>query len=63
MPTIRIWCCWEDCRKPQMVSGDLPAICPECHEMANWTTTPPYRLTRNDDRFLKSIRIDPEREP
>ena len=46
-----------------MVSGDLPAICPECHEMANWTTTPPYRLTRNDDRFLKSIRIDPEREP
>jgi hypothetical protein len=34
--------------------------CPQCGEEPLWTKTPPYKLTLNDRRLLRSLRIDPE---
>lgn len=41
-------------------AGETPTLCPKCGQVPNWTTLPPYKLTVNDQRFLRSIRIAPE---
>lgn len=39
----------------------MPPVCPRCDSPdPQWTTTPPYKLTRNDKRFLRVNKIDPE---
>lgn len=40
----------------------VPDICPNCEQSAEWSTEEPkpYRLSENDRRFLKSIRVAPE---
>lgn len=54
-----VWCCWDSCRKPHTVEGAVPVRCPECKRIGRWTTTPPYRLSEMDRRFLKSIHVEP----
>jgi hypothetical protein len=43
--------------------GELPPVCPECNAPAHWITEPaetwPFRLSRNDKQFLRSIRVEP----
>jgi len=44
-----------------VASPEKPAPeCPRCGEDPGWTRTPPYKLTVNDRRLLRSLRIDPE---
>ena len=41
--------------------GELPKTCPECEQAGHWSTEEVVkfddRLTANDRRFLKSIRV------
>jgi hypothetical protein len=43
------------------VVRQIPDICPHCEQSASWTTDPdpdkPFKLTENDKKFLRSIRI------
>jgi hypothetical protein len=56
-----LWCRNPACQKPyESVAGKWPDICPKCDRPAHWTSQEPIRFSRNDLRFLKSIRIDPE---
>ena len=48
------------CEAARTVSRPLPAVCPRCHRVAAWTSTPPYRLTHQDRAFLRRLYIDPE---
>lgn len=57
-PAITLWC--RACDTGYASVGETPTLCPECKEIPNWTTTPPYKLTVNDRRFLRMLRIDPE---
>lgn len=44
----------------------LPSVCPQCdyhsEEESIWTVTPPFHLTVNDRRFLRSLKIEPSDE-
>jgi hypothetical protein len=49
------------------VTGTLPDACPTCGQESDWSAVTveheprvPFNLSRNDRKFLKSIRIDPE---
>jgi hypothetical protein len=69
-----IYCRHEHCgEQVDIVAGQFPAVCPGCERVAKWSTTPgnvvkerrkgprvPWDLSRNDRRFLRSLRIDPE---
>lgn len=66
---MTIWCRHEDCQEPfESIAGYRPALCDKCHRVAAWATEQGvgligaigFTLTRNDRRFLKSLRIDPE---
>ena len=57
-----VYCSWDDCQIGYAVSGQLPKTCPKCDRDTRWTTTPPYKLTVNDKRFLHSLRIDSEED-
>jgi hypothetical protein len=39
--------------------GPLPEVCPKCEQPAFWSTTAPYRLTRDDKSFLRVNKIRP----
>ena len=63
-----IMCGW--CRhRVTIKTKDLPASCPNplCLRVAKWVFDlqphPPIKWDKNDRRFLKSLRIDPEDEP
>jgi hypothetical protein len=55
------WCDWPT----EVVADQLPAVCGHCHREARWTTLAPvsdepghpWKLTTNDCRFLKSIKV------
>lgn len=55
--------CWQGFR----CQGEVPHVCPMCHEVTTWTTPPihpkGWALTYNDLRLLHSLKIDPEVEP
>lgn len=53
-----LWC--RMCRTGYASVGERPELCPECKKVPHWTRTPPYVLSGNDRRFLKSLRIDPD---
>lgn len=55
-----LWC--RKCRNWYAVQTTIPDICPHCEGSASWTTEEPkpYRLSENDRRFLRSIKIQPE---
>jgi len=62
---VSLFCvlCGEEFRS----NGTIPATCPRCLSTTRWTTSacldmPKVRweLNRNDRRFLRSLRIDPE---
>lgn len=55
---LTVWC--RACEAAKTVCRPLPAVCPHCHRVARWTSTPPYHLTVQDRRFLRSLHIDPE---
>lgn len=55
---ITLWC--RACDTGYASRGEVPSHCPQCDQIPNWTTTPPYKLTVNDRRFLEMLRIDPE---
>lgn len=65
-----IWCRYADCGVQHTVlMGRFPDACPACKRDARWSTMPPiaypdplapYDVNRNDARFLRSIKIDPE---
>jgi hypothetical protein len=56
----QVFCKW--CRAPYTPDGDLPPVCPACQAPADWSTEMewPFRLSVNDRRFLKSLRIGVE---
>lgn len=41
------------------VAGDLPRICPACNRVSQWSTVPPWKLSKQDEKFLLSLRINP----
>lgn len=59
-PPVRLWC--QACQEAYESRGEVPTLCPRphCRRVPNWTTTPPFKLTVNDTRFLRSIRITQE---
>jgi len=40
----------------------VPDVCPNCEQSAEWTTETlrPWKLSENDRKFLRAIRIKPE---
>ena len=72
-----LWCRYPDCQIGYAsVAGERPLVCPNCEQPARWTTTEPaappmpkrgrdpakvYRLSTNDRRFLKAVRIASDR--
>jgi len=52
---VTLWC--QACKTGYASVGEVPFLCPECHGIPYWTTSPPFKLSRNDKSFLKSIRI------
>ncbi len=57
-PPVTLWC--RVCSVGYYSKGEVPATCPRCDQYADWTTTPPYKLTMDDRDFLRCNRIDPE---
>jgi hypothetical protein len=55
---VLIWC--QACDVGYGSMGERPTLCPACHQVPNWTRTPPYKLTPNDRQFLRSIRVASE---
>ena len=62
---LTLWCikCWAGYAS----IGDIPAVCPGCDQETRWTTRVPvasprvpYRLTRDDVRFLTTVGIKPD---
>ena len=51
------------CDAARLITRPLPAVCPRCHRVAQWTSTPPYHLTHQDQVFLRHMHIDPETTP
>ncbi len=45
------------CGHEAVIAGDVPIACPTCGVVTLWATSPPYTLTVNDERFLRSIHI------
>lgn len=48
-----------------MILYALPPVCPKCKAKAHWRSCDEdpavdYKLSRNDEQFLKSVKIDPE---
>lgn len=56
-----LWCQYPDCGAgtPGNI-GPLPTVCQACDRVAKWGTTPPFKLTKNDETFLHDRGIDPE---
>lgn len=55
---VLIWC--QACQTGYGSTGELPTICPRCDsDDPRWTRTPPYKLTVDDQQFLKAHQIDP----
>jgi hypothetical protein len=56
------------CSQGFQAAGELPSVCPECHQETTWITLqrnraedlPPYELNTNDKKFLHSIRVEPD---
>lgn len=55
------------CQTVQDFTRALPPVCPKCHAKGHWRSVesenPPavdYTVTHNDQRFLHSLKIDPE---
>jgi Zn finger protein HypA/HybF involved in hydrogenase expression len=48
------------CSQGFQAAGELPSVCPECHQETTWITLPPYELNTNDKTFLHSIRVEPD---
>jgi hypothetical protein len=55
------------CRQGYGCTGEPPAYCPLCRRETRWTLMAPqtqpvdgWRVSENDRRFLRSLRIDPE---
>lgn len=60
-----LWC--RTCVTGYASVGELPALCPNCGQPANWSDTLEprvrYELTFNDKRFLRSINVQWREEP
>lgn len=53
-----IYCGW--CKAGYASLGERPPVCPSCNAPADWVPDVdgwPVKLTANDKKFLKSIRI------
>lgn len=53
------------CQTVQVILYALPPVCPKCKAKAHWRSCDEdpavdYKLSRNDEQFLKSVKIDPE---
>lgn len=61
---LTLWCRWPDCRKGYASVEEIPPICPACGREADWTTREQprvaFKLTRDDVRFLRMLRIRPD---
>lgn len=64
-------CRYEGCGHVEVRKGGmLPLVCPGCGLTAKWSSEavtentvvprPSYKLTLNDRRFLRGLKIDPE---
>jgi len=52
---VLLWCM--GCAEELVIDGDVPVVCPACKSVTTWCTAPPYHVTVNDARFLRSIHV------
>lgn len=68
MAALTIFC--KGCHAGYAATGAIPSVCPACEHDAGWTTRWPHEdrrfpfvVTKQDRRFLRSLRIASDEDP
>jgi hypothetical protein len=55
---VTLWCA--HCLAGYASVGEVPFTCPRCLAATTWTTQRPFRLTVDDEAFLRTNKIRPD---
>jgi hypothetical protein len=55
---ITLWCAKCDSGYGSM--GEVPLTCPRCRAETSWSTVRPFKLTVDDEQFLRANKIRPD---